>query len=149
MRRTSLLGVAFLISGALALSACARGSDSAPIGNEPAKLERIEGTDLNRVVLTAKAAERIGIQTAPVRELSSARPSRRSVPYSALIYDAEGNTFVYTNPEPLVFVRQPVTVDYIRADRVVFSKGPPTGTRIVTVGVAELYGIDAGVGGNE
>jgi hypothetical protein len=68
------------------------------------------------------------------------------VPYSALIYDLQGNTWVYTSSEPLVFIRQPVVVDYIDGDNVVLLQGPAAGTEVVTVGVAELYGADTGVG---
>jgi multidrug efflux pump subunit AcrA (membrane-fusion protein) len=68
------------------------------------------------------------------------------VPYSAVIYDLEGNTWVYINPEPLVFIRQAVTIDYIHDDMAVLLEGPPAGTMVATVGVAELYGADTGVG---
>lgn len=68
------------------------------------------------------------------------------VPYAALIYGLHGETWVYTNPEPLVFVRQPVTIDYIEGGEAVLLEGPPAGTAVATVGVAELYGIDTGVG---
>jgi hypothetical protein len=63
-----------------------------------------------------------------------------------VIYDLKGGTWVYTSPEPLTFVRQPITVDYIEGDTVVLLDGPPTGTELATVGVAELYGADTGVG---
>jgi len=46
-----------------------------------------------------------------------------------------------------VFVRHAITVDRIEADRAVLSAGPPIGTLVVTVGVAELWGIETGVGG--
>jgi hypothetical protein len=71
---------------------------------------------------------------------------KKIIPYSAIIYDLEGNTWVYTSPEPLVFVRHPVTVDYIEGDRAILSDGPPAGTEVAIVGVAELYGADTGVG---
>lgn len=71
---------------------------------------------------------------------------RKVVPYAAVIYGLHGETWVYTSPEPLTFVRQPIVVDYIEADLAVLVDGPPAGTLVVTVGVAELYGVDAGVG---
>ena len=120
-------------------------------GPEPARVVKVKGTSQSRLLLTQKAAERVGITTAPVGEIPGPGDGavRKVVDYSALIYDADGNAFVYTNPEPLTFVRQPVTVDLIENDRVVFSDGPSVGTAVVTVGVPELFGIDAGVGGNE
>jgi hypothetical protein len=71
---------------------------------------------------------------------------QKVIPYSAVIYDLTGDTWVYTNPEPLTYVRHPISVDYIEGDMVVLVDGPPAGTLIATVGVPELYGADTGVG---
>ena len=30
------------------------------------------------------------------------------IPYSAVLYDADGATWMYTSPKPLVFVRQDI-----------------------------------------
>lgn len=68
------------------------------------------------------------------------------VPYASVIYGLNGETWVYVNPEPLVYHREPVTVAYIDGDNAVLSEGPAVGTQVVTVGVAELYGADTGVG---
>lgn len=68
------------------------------------------------------------------------------IPYSAVLYDAQGKTWVYTNPEPLVFVRQQILIDTIRGGEVILADGPPVGTAVVTVGGAELYGTEFGVG---
>jgi hypothetical protein len=143
---------ALLIAVALALSACSNSAgEDQTLKVQPAKVEKLLGTSLQRVVLTAKAAERIGIKTAPIRELSrtGGDTPRKVVEYDAVIYDTNGDTYVFTNPEPLVFVRQLVTVDSIEGDLAVLSDGPPLGTAVVTVGTPELYGIDAGIGGNE
>lgn len=77
--------------------------------------------------------------------LAGSGTQRKIVPYAAVIYDVKGGTWVYTNPEPLVFVRQPVSVDYIEDDLAVLSEGPPAGTAVVTVGGALLYGAETGV----
>jgi len=69
------------------------------------------------------------------------------VPFGALIYGLHGETWVYTNPEPLIYVRVPVVIDFIDGDNVVFSEGPQAGTSIVVVGAAMLYGAESGVGG--
>jgi hypothetical protein len=68
------------------------------------------------------------------------------VPYSALIYDPQGQTWVYTSPAPRTFVRHKVEVDYIEGDMVYLKDGPPAGTVIASVAVAELYGTESGVG---
>lgn len=71
---------------------------------------------------------------------------RKIIPYSAVAYDVEGRTWSYTSPKPLTFVRHPITVDYIDGDLAVLSEGPPPGTAVVMVGVAELLGAELGVG---
>jgi hypothetical protein len=149
MVRTIRGAAALLALAALpALSGCSRTADTA-IKIQPAKVVKVEGSDVKRVVLTARAAERIGITTAPVREASRDGQARRVVSYAALIYDAQGAAAVYTNPEPLTFVRQQVTVDTIDGDSVYLSDGPPAGTAVVTVGSAELFGTELGIGSFE
>jgi hypothetical protein len=235
----------------LLLSAC--GQSSVEKNPPPSKLEPIEGSDYQRVVLTEKAAERLDIQTAPLGEemvvrkhtvggqvvtvpeaeaglvwarvslskseydqvdqdlptlvlalddeeeedrgwpaepderpglddpedvdlpgedlveelyyliespehglevgqavlieltLSAQETLRKVVPYAAVLYGVHGETWVYSNPEPLVYVRQPIVVDYIEGDVAVLSEGPQVGTAVVTVGAAELFGTETGV----
>jgi len=98
------------------------------------------------VILTAQAAKRLGIETAPVRDSQVQGKLRKVVPYAAVFYDLNGKTWVYMNPEPLTFVRASISVDYIDSDLAVLSEGPPSGTGVVTVGSPELYGTEFGVG---
>jgi uncharacterized protein YbjT (DUF2867 family) len=143
--RLMVLAGALMIAGLL-LAACGQTSSATAGKVAPAKVEKIDGTELNRVVLTEKAAQRLDIQTAPVREEQIKGAQRKVIPYAAVVYDLQGKTWAYTNPEPLTFVRQAVTVDYIEGDNVVLMDGPAAGTAVVTVGVPELYGADTGIG---
>jgi hypothetical protein len=247
MRHKNRWMVLVLIIAGLLLGGCtSKSATSRKI--EPAEVEPLEG-GLNRVVLTEKAAERLDIQTAPVREeqvvrkrkvggqvvalleaevadlagvlvrvplnesdlnkvdggqpalvlpltrdegtagltaqpveapavgdsdegtealyyvvdsaehglvpgqivlvelsLAGSGGQRKVIPYGAVIYDLHGETWVYTNPEPLVFVRHAILVDYIEGDVAVLLEGPPAGTEVATVGVAELFGTEFGVG---
>jgi hypothetical protein len=132
-----------LITAGVSLSACSEApgssySSESASHHEPAKLEPIKGTDVKRVIFSAEGAKRVGLQTAQVR----GDDQRKVIPYEAVIYDPEGNTFTYTSPEPLVYVREKVKVDHVDGDRVVLSEGPPAGTEIVTVGAAEVYGTE-------
>jgi hypothetical protein len=70
----------------------------------------------------------------------------KAVPYSAVIYDIKGDTWVYTNPEGLMFVRAPIVIDFIDGETAFLADGPDTGTTVVTNGAAELYGAETGVG---
>ena len=67
------------------------------------------------------------------------------VPASAIWIDADGQEWVYTSPEPLTFVRDPVVVDRYEDDVALLSEGPEPGTEVVTVGVAELIGSELGI----
>jgi hypothetical protein len=60
-------GVASLLVASSSLAADSSAPASAG-ANKPAKLEQVPGSDLKRVILTPKAAERLAVQTTPVRE---------------------------------------------------------------------------------
>ena len=53
---------------------------------------------------------------------------------------------VYVTTAPNVYIRQPITVHHIEGDRAVLTAGPAAGTAVVSVGAAELYGTETGVG---
>ena len=86
--------------------------------------------------------QRVGVK---MTEPGSGTP-KKVVPYAAVIYDVHGDTWVYTNPEPLVFVRSRVDIEYFDRDMAVLRDGPELGTQIVVVGAAELLGAESGVG---
>jgi predicted component of type VI protein secretion system len=142
----SIVAVLMLMVLGLALAGCGQSSSGAATKIQPSKVEKIDGSDFNRVILTEKAAQRLNIQTAAVGEEQVNGAQRKVIPYSAVIYGLKGETWAYTNPAPFTFVRAPITVDYIEGDKVVLKDGPAAGITVVTVGVAELYGTDTGVG---
>jgi hypothetical protein len=244
--------VATFVVLSLLLAACDSGSGEKKV--PPSKLEPIEGSEYQRVVLTEKAAERIGIQTVPLTEeqvvrtrtvggevvavpeteagpmwarvsmsesdfdqvdqdsptlvlaldsdeeeedrgwpaepdegpgfddpedvdlpgedlveelyylidspdhklevgqavlveltLAAQETLRKIVPYQAVLYGVHGETWVYSEPEPLVYVRVPIVVDFIEGDLAYLWEGPEVGTAVVTVGAAELLGTETGV----
>jgi hypothetical protein len=148
MRRSRrILVAAGLLVVGLQLSACTQESAEAEGGGvEPARVEHVEGSDVSRLTLTAKAAERLGLKTKPVIAGAIGGKQRSVIPYSAILYDAKGDTWVYVNPEPQTYMRERVTVEFIEGDQAVLSKGPAEGSAVVTVGAAELYGTEFGVG---
>jgi hypothetical protein len=139
--RRALIGLGL---AAFLLAACAQGEVAGIVSEDPpVKVEKNEVTGLSRLTLSAKAAERLGIATGAV----SAAGAGTTIPYSALVYDKAGKTWVYTNPEGRDYVRQAIEVQRIDGDLAYLSSGPPVGTAVVTVGTAELWGVDTGVGG--
>jgi hypothetical protein len=141
-----------LLAAALGLgvSACSRGGEppaASEGGYRDATVEPVKGTDLSRVILSPQAAERLGIQTAKVRVLpAGAGAARTVIPYAAVLYDERGDTWTFTSPAPLTFLRHHIKVDLIEGDQATLLEGPPVGTTVVTVGAAELLGTELGVG---
>jgi hypothetical protein len=131
-----------LIAGVVSLSACGEASSGydyeTASHHEPAELEPIKGTDVHRVIVDSEGVERAGIQTAPIRQNGQGMV----MPYSAVIFDAEGHTYTYTSPEPRTYVRQKIVIDDVVGDNVMLFDGPPAGTEVVTVGAAFVYGTE-------
>jgi hypothetical protein len=113
---------------------------------KPSKIEPIEGSNFKRVTLSQKASDRLGVQTTAVRDEQVGGAARKVVPYTAVLYGINGETWAYTNPEPLVFVRQSITVERIEGDMAILSDGPPSDTPVVVVGASLLYGAETGIG---
>jgi hypothetical protein len=146
--RSNLWVASLLIVAVLPLAACGGGADgTAASAEEPATVETVEGSDgLSRITLTAEAAERLDVQTTAVRAVGNGAAQRTVIPYSAVLYEPDGDTWTYTSPESLTFVRAPIVVETIDGESAVLSQGPPLGTKVVTVGVAELFGAENGIG---
>ncbi|MCP4381745.1 MAG: hypothetical protein GY798_10090 [Hyphomicrobiales bacterium] len=68
------------------------------------------------------------------------------VPYGSIIYDHNGDEWVYVSPEPGVYQREPVDIAYIEGDKAFLLEGPEVGAMVVTVGAAELLGTEQRVG---
>jgi hypothetical protein len=56
------------------------------------------------------------------------------VPWSAVIYDIFGGTWVYVETSERVYVRQRVIVRHVSGDIAILASGPPPQTKIVTAG---------------
>jgi hypothetical protein len=115
------------------------------VAESPATVESIAGEGPKQVTLTPRAAERLGIKTTQPVVALSAQPTK-VVPYSAVIYDVDGNTWVYTVPKPLSYLRYRVVIADIRGNQATVTEGPPPATVIVTEGASMLYGTELGVG---
>src|SRR5262245_1723973 len=124
------------IGATLVLSSCK--SNKVTEVHHPAKLEESGTEGIMKVILEEKAATRIGLQTTQVVQ----EGARLVVPYGAVLYDTKGDTWAFTNPSPLTYVRAKVVVEAIDGDRAILSLGPAAGTTIVTVGAAELMGAE-------
>jgi hypothetical protein len=125
----------------LILGGCNQATTSAP-KEEAIHIEE-QASGLKQLTLSEKAAERLGVETAAV----AGSGASMTVPYAAVIYDAQGLTWSYVNTAPLVYLREEIKVERIEGDTAILSAGPAAGTPVVTTGSAELYGAETGVGG--
>lgn len=137
MKYKHLFVLLMILLATLGLAACGPKTTTTNKPASPSLLEDIEGSELKRVILTEKAAQRIGVETVEV--------DGTSVPYAAVIYDIEGGTWVYTNPSPLTFERAEILIDHIDGDTAFLAERLETDAPVVTVGVMEIYGAETGV----
>ena len=146
-RRPGWLAMILVLVG-VSLTGCTGGTGEAP-ADDPARVVAVDGSEAGRVVLTKKAAERIGLTVESVQALpaTTAAAGRTVVPLAAVLYDKDGLSWVYTNPEPLTYLRQRVAIERVDGDSAVLSSGPSPGTAVVTVGGAELLGTEYVVSG--
>jgi hypothetical protein len=138
-----LIVVGLVITAGLLGSACSSSSDYVYVS--PATVEEV-GTDLWQIELTEKAVARTGLETADVTTLQVDGEERLRIPYSAVIYHYDGTEWTYTNPSGLTYLRQAIEIDFIEGDMAILNNGPDVGTTVVSVGAAELYGVEFGVG---
>jgi hypothetical protein len=136
-RRRLLAGL--LAVAAIGLSGCvSTQADTGGNADQPATVQPVPGTSLHKVVLIHEAVSRLGIKTEPV--------TAKGIPLAAVVYDKDGATWAYTNPEPDTYVRQAVALGAVDGDLAALQNGPAAGVAVVTVGAAELLGAEFGVG---
>ncbi|MCW2808548.1 MAG: hypothetical protein JWQ93_2503 [Marmoricola sp.] len=140
-----------LVTMMLGVTGCshAAASEHAPASRPAAKVEAGDGSHPARITLSEEAVRRLGIETQPVRTANGSGAGAALVPYSAVVYDAEGSAWAFTSPSQRTYVRAPLKILAIENDRVTLTSGPPPGTELVTVGAAELVGAEAGINGEE
>lgn len=66
------------------------------------------------------------------------------LPWSAVIHDIYGGTWVYEQTGNFTFVRRRIAVRFVSQGLAVLAFGPSEGTKVVTAGAAELFGAETG-----
>ncbi|MGW5779440.1 efflux RND transporter permease subunit [Streptomyces sp. NPDC003863] len=144
-----LSAAGLLLAGGAGLTACSDSHSSSASAAEhseqpPAEIEQVPEGKIPHLTLAEDTAARIHITTEPLRQapLDGTGPPQTLIPLKAVVYDPEGKTFAFTNPKPFVYIRTPVELGKFGKDYAVVKSGLPKGTPVVTVGAAELLGIE-------
>jgi hypothetical protein len=135
----------------LGLTGCSD-ADATNEGVKPETAVKVESNGDDQpatVTISERAEERLGIRTEPVRALSGNPKASLAVAYAAVVYDADGQSWAFSEPKPRTFIRVPLAISSINGDQVELASGPPAGTRVVVVGAPELVGAEAGISGEE
>lgn len=66
------------------------------------------------------------------------------VPWSTVIHDINGGTWVYEQLAERKYARRRVVVQAVLGEQAVLTSGPTPGANLVTKGAAELYGVETG-----
>jgi hypothetical protein len=145
--RRAACSVPLLLAIGLGMASCSSADASqADVPQEvSARVEQTDESQPAKIMLSGRAQQRLGIRTAPVRSVGGSL----IIPYSAVIYDADGKAWAFNETEPRTYVRVPIKISSTKGDSVRLSKGPPPGTQVVIVGAPELVGAEAGISSEE
>ncbi len=120
-----------------------RGYTAKPIAAPPTATALAATVDLYYELANAEGHLRPG-ERMTVRVKLQGGSQQRVVPWSAVMQDINGGTWVYENTAEHTYVRRRVQVRYVIDDLAVLENGPPVGAKIVTAGAVELYGTEFG-----
>ena len=127
---------------ALVVTACGEAPSDEHVVDDPVTVTEDDGGGSALLTLTAGAEERLDITTAAVERAGE----EIVVPTAAVIVDSDGTFWVYTTPRAHDYVRVPVAIDHEDDGLAYLTDGPTVGTQVVTLGAAELYGAERGIG---
>jgi RND family efflux transporter MFP subunit len=97
--------------------------------------------ELQNTNLSLKPGQKVDV-TLPLKGKENAL----KVPASSILYDLNGGTWIYENIAPHTFARRRVDVAEMQGTIAWLRTGLTQGARVVTVGGAELFGTEFGVG---
>lgn len=67
-----------------------------------------------------------------------------TLPWSAVVIDIYGGSWVYTQQSKNLYARKRVFLDYVSGSQAIITDGPPEGSKIVVNGALELFGVETG-----
>jgi cobalt-zinc-cadmium efflux system membrane fusion protein len=121
----------------------ARSFTAKPIAAPPTATLLAATVDLYYELANPEAQFRPG-QRVTVRVKQQGSGEGHVVPWSAVVHDIHGGTWVYEQTAPHTYVRRRVQVRHVVDELAVLQSGPPPGAKIVTTAVVELFGTEFG-----
>jgi hypothetical protein len=144
MRRGRVMAaVAATAAAATALLSGCASTSSATSQPPTVQLVHVPGSSVPNIVLTPLGAQRIGLETQVV---TVGTGGQATFPYSALLYEPNGQAAVYVESGQFTFTRHFVTVMSVNGSTVIVTSGVTPGDRVATNGSEELLGVQNGVG---
>jgi RND family efflux transporter MFP subunit len=95
--------------------------------------------DLDNHTTKYRPGHRVAVQLTLIGEAESP-----TVPWSAIVHDIHGGSWVYEQTAERTYVRKRVRVRFVTDNTAVLASGPAPGTKVVTAGAAELFGTETG-----
>jgi RND family efflux transporter MFP subunit len=123
----------------------ARGVTAKPVPAPPTAQAQASAVDLYYELGNTDGKYRPGQRVGVLVPLKDEAKSL-AVPWSAVVHDINGGTWVYVQTKERTYARQRVQVKYVTGDHAVLEQGPRAGTKVVTAGAAEVFGAEFGFG---
>ena len=123
------------------------GNSVTPIIAPPSANPTAATVDLFYKLKSPETWIRPGHKVAVTMPLNS-NASYRVVPWSAVVFDIYGGSWVYQRMAPQTYVRQRVEIEFVDKTEsnafAAYQRGPAIGSEIVTDGAAEIFGTELG-----
>ena len=133
---------ASLVAATSVLTACGEDGGGS-VATEFTKIEDSGVDGIKKITLTEGGQKRIDLKTVAVRSSATGV----EIPYSAVIYDPAGATWVFVgDPAVRTYQRNDIVIERIDGEKAMLSSGPAEGALVVSQGAAQLYGSERGMG---
>lgn len=122
-----------------------KGVMARPVGAPPTAIANASTVDLYYEIENGDGKFRPGQKVNASLPLREERESL-VVPWSAIVFDINGGSWVYESLGAHKYARRRVQVKYVVDATAVLASGPAVGAKVVTEGAAEVFGTEFGFG---
>ena len=120
-------------------------TNASPIEGPPLSDMNSASSDFYYKIDNSDGQFRIGMRV-KVELMQHSQEYQLVIPFSSIVYDINGGTWLYVKKQENQFSRQRVEIANIIIDTAILRKGVSAGVEVVITAVAELYGTEFGGG---